>query len=105
MSPEIRLFTRFLLLACAGSAAACSTEEPKVAAAPILGVLELPISHRNGDPEPTGAAKVEVSPGEIRVDGESVITLQNGKIPPAEASGYILPKLKAKLTGKGALAI
>ena len=34
-----------------------------------------------------------------------MLTLQNGKVPPAEAVGYVLPKLKAKLAGKGGLAI
>jgi hypothetical protein len=70
-----------------------------------VGVLELPIVQRNaGNPVAT-AARIEISPSELRVDGEPVLTLTNGKIPPAEAVGYILPKLKAKLTGKGGLAI
>src|SRR3954452_10801731 len=82
----------------------CESTETKTEAAPIVGVLELPIVQRNGGNPMATAAKVEISPSELRVDGEPVLTLQNGKVPPAEAVGYVLPKLKLKLAGKGGLA-
>ena len=34
-----------------------------------------------------------------------MLALENGKVPAAERSGYVLPKLKAKLAGKRVLAI
>jgi hypothetical protein len=105
MLPQTRFPLSLLLAVCAAPLTACSTEEPKVEAAPALGVLELPLAHRNADSAPAGAVRVEVTPSEIRVEGESVLKLENGKIPAAEVSGYELPKLKAKLTGKSALAI
>jgi hypothetical protein len=93
-------------LAASLACAACSEgEEIKADAVPIVGVLELPLAHRNSGSAPASAARVEVSPSELRVDGEPVFALENGKVPAAEASGHELPKLKAKLGGKGALAI
>jgi hypothetical protein len=88
-----------LLMACESGDAA------KVESVPIVGVLELPISHRASGTEPGGAAKVEIGTSEIRVDGETLIKLENGKVPTAEQSNHILPKLKAKFAGKSALAI
>jgi hypothetical protein len=99
---------RLILSACLLGAlahAGCESEQAKPEAAPSVGVLELPIVQRNAGSVPAGAAQIEISPSEIRVGGESVITLTSGKVPPAEASGYVLPKLKAKLAGKSALAI
>jgi hypothetical protein len=87
------------------AAAACTKEEVKPEAKPILGVLELPISFRHAGTEPGDAARIEIGTSEIRVGGETVITLENGKIPAAERSGDVLPKLKAKLAGKRVLAI
>jgi hypothetical protein len=84
---------------------ACGGEDIDAEKPPLLGVLELPIAHRAGGTEPSGAARIEVAPGEIRVDGETLLTLENGKVPAAEQSGHTLPKLKAKLSGKSALAI
>ncbi|MFT3756492.1 MAG: hypothetical protein QM769_11210 [Pseudoxanthomonas sp.] len=45
---------------------------------------------------------MEVTPGEIRVEGENRDHAGERQDPAAETSGYILPKLKAKLTGKSA---
>ena len=84
---------------------ACSKEEVKPDTAPKLGTLELPTSHRIGDSEPSDASRIEIAPSAISVDGEQVITLENGKIPAAERSGYDLPKLKAKLGGKRTAAL
>lgn len=72
---------------------------------PRVGVLELGTAHRIGDPAPAGPAHIEVSPAELVVDGEPVIALENGKIPSAERSGYEIPKLKAKLSGKQSLEL
>jgi hypothetical protein len=84
---------------------ACDKEEVKPDLTPKLGVLELAASHRTDDPEPNGAARIEITPSELLLDGEQVLPLENGKLPAAEKSGYELPKLKAKLSGKKALAM
>jgi hypothetical protein len=84
---------------------ACDKNEIKSDGKPIVGVLELPIAHRSGAPEPGDAARIEIGAGEIRVAGEPVLTLENGKVPASERNGYLLPKLKDKLAGKRVLAI
>jgi hypothetical protein len=83
----------------------CSKDELKSDGKPIVGVLELPIAHRNASPEPGDAARIEIGASEIRLAGEPLIALENGKIPAAERSGYVLPKLKGKLAGKRVLAM
>lgn len=91
---------------CFGLAAgACDKQEIKSDGKPIVGVLELPIVHRHGASEPADAARIEIGASEIRVAGEPVLTLENGKVPSAERNGYLLPKLKDKLAGKRVLAL
>lgn len=95
-----------LLLVAAFSGAACNKgDEVKPDMTPRLGLLELPSSHRTGDPEPTGAARVEITQSEIVVDGLQALPLDNGKIPVAERAGFDVPKLKEKLAGKKAVAV
>jgi hypothetical protein len=95
-----------MCLAFTIAAAACTKgEEVKPEAKPILGVLELPISFRHAGAEPADAARIEIGTSEIRVGGETAIKLENGKVPAAERSGDILPKLKPLLAGKKVLAI
>lgn len=95
-----------VLLSAGLALGACGAkEEVKPDLAPKLGVLELAASHRTDDPEPSGAARIEITPSELLLDGEQVLPLENGKLPAAEKSGYDLPKLKAKLSGKKALAM
>jgi hypothetical protein len=87
-------------LACASVLAwGCSGEEekPAEAAQPIVGVMELPVSLRNADAAPSDARKVEISPAELRVDGEPVLTLTGGKIAASDRTGDIVTKLKDKL--------
>jgi hypothetical protein len=89
-----------------GALGACgSKDEVKPDLTPRLGLLELPSSHRVGDPEPSGATRIEITPSEVVVDGETALPLENGKVPAAERADYDLPKLKAKLSGKKSLAI
>jgi hypothetical protein len=97
--PAYLLFTALIALA------ACDKEEVKPDLTPRVGVLELGTSHRIKDNAPAGPAHIEISPAELVVDGETLFPLQNGKIPPAEKSGYELPKLKAKLSGKQSLEL
>lgn len=100
LRPPVRL-----LLSTLCALAACAKEEVKPDLTPRVGVLELATAHRIGDSAPAGPAHIEISPKELVVDGETVIALDNGKIPPAEKSGYELPKLKGKLSGKQSLEL
>jgi hypothetical protein len=94
-----------LLISALLALTACDKEEVKPDMTPRVGVLELGTAHRIGDPAPAGPAQIEISPAELVIDGEQVIPLENGKIPVAERSGYEIPKLKAKLSGKQSLAL
>jgi hypothetical protein len=84
---------------------ACSKEEVKPDLTPRLGVLELPIAHRTGDPIPEDAARLEITPSELALDGVTVTKLEKGKLLPGDQAGYDLPALKGKLSGKRAIAI
>jgi hypothetical protein len=101
---KLRSFSHTTFLAL-GLLSACTGGDKKADSKPIIGVLELPFSHRFGGTEPVGAARVEVAPGEIRVDGETVAVLDGGRVKPEDRSGYLVPKLKEKLAGKSAVAL
>ncbi len=90
------------LLACLCACDGSGSEEDKK---PIVGLLELPISHRTSGARPADATQVEIGVTEVRIDGESVLTLDNGKVQAADAQNDQLPKLAGKLGAKRALAI
>ena len=100
-----RCFAVFLGLTVSTVFLACNKDKAQTDQAPIVGVLELPISHRSGGSEPSQAAKIELSPSEVRVDGETVLPLQNGKVAPEAVQGDVLPSLSGKLGGKSALSL
>jgi biopolymer transport protein ExbD len=83
-----------LFTACGGEEK--SEEAAEGPKAPVLGVLELPVSLRTGDGKPDGR-KVDVGLTELRVDDATVLTLDGGKIVPADRAGDVAPKLKAAL--------
>ncbi|MGD8858619.1 MAG: hypothetical protein PVI30_01315 [Myxococcales bacterium] len=84
------------LIACSDEEKEASTEAagPDV---PALGVLELPISLRSGDPKPGDARKVEITPAGIRVDDKPIMTLESGKLPEAARSSEVIGELKSAL--------
>jgi len=59
--------------------------------------LELPVSLRNSDAQPSGAATVEATDEQLRLDGSPVIALDRGAVPDADQQGGIIPKLDAAL--------
>jgi hypothetical protein len=81
------------LIACGGEK---PVEAPKIDIPP-LGVLELPVSLRSGDPAPSDARKVEVSQTGIRVDDQPLLVLENARVPVAERQGDEITKLKGAL--------
>lgn len=87
-----------LALALLG-AAACDDPEPveSEATGPAVGPLELPISLRYDTRPPNGAVKIEIAPSELRVEGRSVLPLENGRVPEGERAGTSLPKLAEAL--------
>ena len=83
--------------------AACGGEEEKAQEAaepeaPALGVLELPVSLRTADPAPSGFHAVEVTPAALRLGDKQLLTLDAGRLKPADLQGDVIPALKAALT-------
>jgi hypothetical protein len=89
-----------LALGLAASACGKSNDEALAAesSAPVVGVLELPLSHRAADAAPTGAARIEISPTELRLDGRKLLDLVQGSAPAAEVSDHVITKLRDGLT-------
>lgn len=79
---------------------ACGEEPEEVAepTGPVVGDLSLPLSLRL-ESEPRDSYRFEVSPTELRLDGELVMALDRGDVPEAERSGDVLPKLAEALSG------
>lgn len=87
-----------LSLALGAAAVACGgseTAEDAVDTTPIIGLMELPISHRNDAPAPADALRIEVSPTELRLDSRPVYTLERGRVPAAEITPEGLTQLRA----------
>jgi hypothetical protein len=59
--------------------------------------IELPVSLRISDPAPRDARQVEATDEQLRLDGDPVVALERGRVPAADKSGDIIPKLEAKL--------
>jgi biopolymer transport protein ExbD len=87
----------YALLACGGAEEKPAEQGEKP---PVIGVFELPVSLRTGDAAPADGRKVELGLTELRVDGETVMPLDGGKLAPSDRSGNELPKLKAALQQK-----
>ncbi len=82
------------LVACGQHAdEAASTEN----APPIVGALELAISRNHAGTQPTGAARIEISPSELRVDGQQVIALERGRAAASEVAGDVITQLRTRL--------
>lgn len=92
----------FLVAVLVGVALGCGKDDGKGADAPLppaLGVLELPVSLRTGDPAPGGSYKVEANPSELRVDGKVIVPLTDGRVPAAEQQGGVVGALKSAFGG------
>jgi hypothetical protein len=62
-----------------------------------LNDMELPVSLRTRDPQPTDAHQLEVTSEQVRVGGTPVVALANGKVGDADKSNGVIPKLEAAL--------
>jgi biopolymer transport protein ExbD len=93
----IALCALVLAGACSGEEKEAAPEEAAGLDVPELGVLELPVSLRTSDPQPSDARSVEVTPAGIRVDGKPLMLLEGGKLPAAERKDGLIPKLKEAL--------
>jgi biopolymer transport protein ExbD len=80
----------------------CGESEPPPAppAAAALGPLELPVSLRSADAAPTDFHACEITPGELRFDGATLLTLQGGRVAPADRDATGLPALQKRLQSR-----
>jgi hypothetical protein len=83
-------------LTLAPGLAACGDDEGEnqESTDPIVGVMELPISYRYQPSPPSNAVAVEVGPSNLRVDGRTVVELDNGKLPETAVAGNTITELK-----------
>jgi biopolymer transport protein ExbD len=86
------LYLSLLCVACGDKA-----DEAAPPSAPIVGVLELPVSLRSSATAPADAAEVEISPSALNVAGQPVLTLAGGTVAAADRQGDVIPKLTAAL--------
>ncbi len=68
---------------------------------PIVGVLELPISYRYEASAPSDAVAIEIAPANLRVDGHTILELDNGKVPESSVGGAppTITELRSALEG------
>lgn len=92
-----------LLLLASLAVAGCGDdgEETQESADPIVGVLELPISYRYETSAPSDAVAIEIAPANLRVDGRTILELDNGKVPDASVGGTppTITELRSALEG------
>jgi hypothetical protein len=95
-----------LTLALVLAASACgSSGESAPPVTDLVGALELPVSHRFAPAAPAGAAKIEVSPTELRIDGQKVAALVGGRLAAGDVHGGQIPSLRDRLGTRSAAAI
>lgn len=111
LSPLRVLFALFALagLGCTDKAAEEAAAAEALAHSPSrpLGDHDLPVSLRMFDSAPTGAATVEATDAELRLDGTAVVALDRGRVAAGDRSGDVIPKLEARLRSpvKSAIAL
>ena len=87
MTRAFRAAVPWLVLSLALGACGDDSEENQESTDPIVGVLELPISYRYEASGPSNAVAIEVAPANLRVDGHTILELDNGKVPDASVTG------------------
>jgi hypothetical protein len=91
----------YRVLACI-ALGACGGDKPATEAAPtgpIVGVLELPISLRSRGAAPSDFHDLEISPTDVHLGGQPLLTLAPGAwIAPGDRQATLVPKLAAALS-------
>lgn len=86
-------------LVAAGILVACGDEETavEVDTTPIVGMMEIPISRSNQGTAPSNAARIEISPTELRLDHQKVLDLERGRPAESEVSEHRITKLRERI--------
>jgi hypothetical protein len=80
------------------SLAACGSD-PAPTPPEVIGILELPVSHRGAPRAPTGAARVDIGQTQLRLDDHLITGLTLGELAVTDVTGGAIPKLRAALAG------
>jgi len=101
MIPASRAFVPWLVVASlAFAGCGDDAEENQESTDPIVGVLELPISYRYETGAPSNALAIEIAPSNLRVDGHTILELDNGKVPDASVTGtHTIQELRTAIDG------
>lgn len=102
-----RLAPTALSIALALTTFACGEAqeaETPVDTTPVVGALEIPISRNHQAPAPSGAALIELSPSQLRLDHKEVLTLERGRVADAETVDHVITKLREALASAPARA-
>jgi biopolymer transport protein ExbD len=92
--PLVALSVAFFQISCGGE----KKEEKAAPAAPIVSVLELPITLRTQAAAPAGAPLLEVGSSGINLANQPVLTLNGGTLQASDRQGEQLPKLVQALS-------
>ncbi len=88
----LTLPTFWLLLACDDESELSGDTQT-----PVVGLLELPLSHRASSAAPANAARIELAPRELRLEYETVLELERGVIPHAQVQDHLIGPLRERL--------
>ena len=97
MTRAIRRFLVPLLALSIGLIGCDDEEENQESPDPMVGVMEVPISYRYETSPPSEALAIEVAPGNLRVEGRTIVELDNGKLPADAVSGTTIPELRVQI--------
>lgn len=92
-----------LAVSALASAAFVACGEPEEEAEPvdnsvIVGLYEIPISRSNQATAPSNAARLDISPSLMRLDGVEVLPMERGRPADAEVADHVITKLRQRLT-------
>lgn len=96
-----RLLELALLPCLAFALVACGEDEPEedpIDDSVIVGLYEIPISRNNQATAPQGAARLDISPTLMRLDGREVLTMERGRPADGAVADHIITALRERLT-------
>jgi hypothetical protein len=100
-SLTVLIFASWLAVGCSFLKGDGDKAPPGASAADEVGRplndMELPVSLRTRDSQPSDAHQVEVTTEQMRLGGTPVIALANGRVADTDKSNGIIPKLEARL--------
>lgn len=87
------------------SLAACGGDDEQAApvdTTPVVGLYEIPISRNNQGAQPSDAARVEISPTEMRLNHEKILDLSGGRPPEGQVTDHVITPLRERLSSGAA---